>query len=300
MEHKKNFSYMGLCLFLVIVVVNALQIGITLLATLLSPGLLESSWFSMALVFITMHVCGLSLYYILMKPKEPLPIKEKSKLSVGAFIKIFIICMGATYLFNFVSIGINLLIGLLKHSPVGNPLDAVLANQNLPLQIFVVAISAPIIEEIIFRKLLLDRLRPYGDKSAIWVSALAFSLFHGNLSQALYALVLGMIFAYIVIRTNDIRYSIALHILVNLFGSAIMPLLANSSNIAFVLIAGLLVWVFLIAGIILAILNAKRVVLEEGEFQLKGFERFKTYYLNIGMILYFISCIIMFILVIFM
>ena len=109
-----------------------------------------------------------------------------------------------------------------------------------------------------------------------------------------------MIFAYIVIRTNDIRYSIALHILVNLFGSAIMPLLANSSNIAFVLIAGLLVWVFLIAGIILAILNAKRVVLEEGEFQLKGFERFKTYYLNIGMILYFISCIIMFILVIFM
>ena len=109
-----------------------------------------------------------------------------------------------------------------------------------------------------------------------------------------------MIFAYIVIRTNDIRYSITLHILVNLFGSAIMPLLAASSNIAFVLIASLLVWVFLIAGIILAILNAKRVVLEEGMFQLKGFERFKTYYLNIGMILYFIACIIMFIFVILM
>ncbi len=298
MEHKKNFSYMWLSLSVVLLVVNLVQIVMGAIFSVIAPNIVQSSWFLILCIFVSMHVVGFLIYFLMMKPKQPQPAREKIKISPLRFFKIFIICMGATYLFNFVSLGINALIALLKHAPVNNPIASVATGDNLILQVLVLAVSAPIIEELIFRKLMLDRLRPYGDMTAIWVSALAFSLFHGNLSQALYAFVLGLIFAYIVIRTNNILYSIGLHILINLFGSTLMPLMALSTNTALLTIAGLLVYIFLIGGIIAFITEVKHIKLNKGEITLTGFERFKTHYFNIGMVLYFILCLVMFLMAI--
>ncbi len=295
MEHKKNFSYMWLSLSVVLLVVNLVQIVMGAVFAIIAPNIVQQSWFYILCIFISMHVIGFLVYFLMMKPKQPQPAREKTRIPPLRYFKIFIICMGATYLFNFVSLGINALISLIKQAPVNNPLATVATGESVVLQVLVLSVSAPIIEELMFRKLMLDRLRPYGDMTAIWVSALAFSLFHGNLSQALYALVLGMIFAYIVIRTNNILYSIGLHVLINLFGSTLMPLMALSANPILITIASLLVYVFLIAGIILFITEIKRVKLEKGEITLTGSERFKAHYLNGGMILYFILCLVMFV-----
>lgn len=290
---------MGLSLFILMLTVNIVQVIFSVIVSVVAPAAVASSWFLLINIFISLHVVGLAVFFLLMKPKGAQPVREKKTISPLRFVKLFIMCMGVTYLFNFVSLGINALIGLLKHSPVTNPLATVVSGSNLVLQILIVAVSAPIVEELIFRKLLLDRLRPYGDRVAIWVSALAFALFHGNLSQALYAFVLGLIFAYIMIRTNNILYSMVLHVIVNLFGSAIMPLLAMSGSPALTMVAGLLVWVFLIVGIIFFIMELKHIELREGEITLPRSERFKTCYLNVGMILYFIICLALFVVSIF-
>lgn len=295
--HKKKFSYMWASLFVMLLVVNMVQMIMSVPAVLIDPMITTKAWFTLVATFVSMHIIGFAVYYLMMKPQVPVVQREKSKMSVKDFIVVFFICMAATYLFNFVSLGINYVIGLIKQSPVVNPLESAVGG-NVVLQVFVLAISAPIIEELVFRKLMLDCLRPYGDKLAIWVTALAFALFHGNLSQALYALVLGLIFAYIVIRTNDVRYSIAYHIIINLLGSTIMPMMATSSNQALVMAAGLLVYVFIIVGVILFILNAKKIVLEKGEITLEKKGRFKTIYLNAGMAGFMLMCLSMFIMVI--
>lgn len=292
-QYKKSFSHMGLSLFVMVLVVMVVQSLLAVIAAFIAPIILTQIWFSLLLVFISMHIVAFSVFFLMMRPAKPGPVREKKKMSIRDFIVVFLICMAATYLFNMVSLGINYLIGLIKQSPVVNPLESVVGG-NLVLQILILSVSAPIVEEIIFRKLLLDRLRPFGDRTAIWVSALAFALFHGNLSQALYAMALGMIFAYVVIRTNDIRYSIALHIIINLLGSTVMPLLAGSALQPLIIVAALLVWGFLISGIILFVKNIKRIVLTPGEITLDRSVRFKTIYLNAGMILYFISCVLMF------
>ena len=41
-------------------------------------------------------------------------------------------------------------------------------------------IIAPVMEELVFRKYLVDRLVPYGQKTAVVLSGLFFGLFHGN------------------------------------------------------------------------------------------------------------------------
>lgn len=295
-EHKKRFSHMWISLFVMLLIANVVQVIMSVVMLLINPAVALKADFLLLETFVSLHIAGLGVYFLMMRRKCPAVQKEKKRMTGKDFIVVFFICMAATYVFNYVSVGINYLIGMIKHSPVVNPLEMTLGG-NVVWQVFVVAISAPIVEEIIFRKLMLDCLRPYGDKVAIWVTALAFAMFHGNLSQALYAFALGAIFAYIVIRTNDVRYSIAYHIIVNLFGTLILPMMALSEHMLLVMAAGLLVIVFIVAGVILFAMNVKKIVLEEGGIALEKKARFKALYLNVGMVLYTLLCVFMFVLV---
>jgi hypothetical protein len=94
---------------------------------------------------------------------------------------------------------------------------------SVPAQVFFAAVLAPAAEEIIFRRWVIDRLRPYGVRTAWIVSALIFGMFHGNLSQSCYAFLLGLVFGYLYLKTGRLRWSIALHLGINAMGSVIMP-----------------------------------------------------------------------------
>ena len=83
----------------------------------------------------------------------------------------------------------------------------------------VIAVAAPIFEEIVYRKLVIDRLRRYGDLFAVVVSGLIFGLIHGNFSQFFYATLLGFLFALVYLYSGKLRYTIALHIAINFIGS---------------------------------------------------------------------------------
>ena len=76
--------------------------------------------------------------------------------------------------------------------------------------------------------LLIDKLGRYGERLAIIVSAVAFGLFHGNLSQLIYATGIGLIFGFVYVKTGRVVYSCLLHILVNFFGT-VPSLLARES-----------------------------------------------------------------------
>ena len=76
-----------------------------------------------------------------------------------------------------------------------------------------------------FRRLLLARLRPYGEKFAVVASALCFGLFHGNLNQVFYAFAIGLVFAYVALRTGRLWQVMLLHAMVNSISVLILPLL---------------------------------------------------------------------------
>ncbi len=79
-----------------------------------------------------------------------------------------------------------------------------------------VAIVAPVIEELIFRGLILyGLLKNYKPHTAIIVSAVLFSLFHLNPWQIPATLVLGLLLGWIMFRTKNILLAIAGHSLNN-------------------------------------------------------------------------------------
>ena len=56
-------------------------------------------------------------------------------------------------------------------------------ESNMMVTFLYMVICAPILEEYIFRKLIVDRTVKYGQGVAIVLSGLMFGLFHGNLNQ---------------------------------------------------------------------------------------------------------------------
>jgi hypothetical protein len=80
-----------------------------------------------------------------------------------------------------------------------------------------VAVMAPVVEELIFRGLILHGFRKnYNAFTAVFMSALLFSLFHLNPWQMPATFVLGLILGWIMIRTQSIILAIVGHSLNNL------------------------------------------------------------------------------------
>lgn len=92
------------------------------------------------------------------------------------------------------------------------------------MQISYVIILAPVIEEFIYRGLILGILSKYGTTSAVLLSALAFGLMHGNIPQAASAFATGIVYAVIAINSGSIITTILIHSFNNF--------IANFSDIA--------------------------------------------------------------------
>jgi len=75
-----------------------------------------------------------------------------------------------------------------------------------------VSVIAPIVEELIFRGLLLNGFRKnYNGFVAVFMSALLFSLFHLNPWQMPATFVLGLLLGWLMLRTNNILVAILGH-----------------------------------------------------------------------------------------
>lgn len=87
-------------------------------------------------------------------------------------------------------------------------------------------LGAPIVEELVFRGLILRGLEPYGKRFAILVSAILFGLFHGNLVQSPYAFVVGLVLGYTAMEYSVV-WAMVLHMLNNLvLGDSLLRLLS--------------------------------------------------------------------------
>ncbi len=85
----------------------------------------------------------------------------------------------------------------------------------LLLNILVVGLAPAVLEELLFRGVVLQGLRGAGDTVALVGSALMFGLMHGTLYQVPFAFILGLVFGYIVLKTGNILWSMGLHALNN-------------------------------------------------------------------------------------
>ena len=291
-EDKKVFTRIGFAVLVCMIVVNVVQVVYFSVLNLIDPGLLQKPWVNYLAIAISFYLIGFPIFYGMVKKLPEGEKKEVKNLSIGKIISLFFMSYAMVYIINFLTSILIMLVGSLKGSDVVNPIAEVVGNSTWIWSLIFVGILSPIIEELMFRGIMLNKIRIYGDKVAIITTAILFGLFHANFSQFFYAVALGLVFAYVTLKTGTIKYSIILHIAVTMVGSVIMPaIVGDGSNIQLVGLAGIILIIVSIIGVVLLLKNRKKIYLSEGEIILDKSSEFKTIWVNTGMILYVIICL---------
>lgn len=316
---KKDFSRMGFALLVIGVVTTILQVLLALLwnGVLYDTPLGELEIMRWILTTAPMYLVAMPVGLLLMKkiPAESMPAQ---KLGAKHFWILMLVCMPIMYTGNI--IGTKLSEVLSGGNAENALLDYVMGN---PLYSFLFTVLlAPLIEEFIFRKQIIDRVGRYGEKTAVVFSALTFGLFHANLFQFFYAFGLGLLFAYVYTRTRMLRYSVFMHMIINFIGSVIAPILMGNMDmdtltamengtatpeqimaltpaLAVLTIYSLLLITTVVVGLVFLLKNWGKHQFSPAACELPPEVAGKTVYRNAGMLLFIVFCLIMMVLALF-
>ena len=128
----------------------------------------------------------------------------------------------STVALNFAMAEINAMLMALLSPNVNMSLELTTAGDISILEIALLLVSTAVIpgivEEIMFRGIILTNLSPYGKGMAIVTSALLFGLMHMNPSQFFYTTVMGLALGYIYVKTKSIWLCIIIHFTNNALG----------------------------------------------------------------------------------
>lgn len=158
--------------------------------------------------------CVPILYYFIKTNKEKKYFKVNKKLNITDIVTYFALIYGINFFLNLISSAINI------------EGQKFIVQRPIYTDIIYAICIAPILEEIVFRGVLMTYLKKYGIQTAIIVSSLFFGISHYNIYMIIPAFFIGIVLAYVSYKYS-IKYSILLHILLNI--------VANMSKIVFVL-----------------------------------------------------------------
>ncbi len=91
------------------------------------------------------------------------------------------------------------------------------------------SVFGPIVEEIIFRGLVMRGLERYGKQFAIIVSSIIFGAYHGNLVQGFFAFLVGVVLGYVAMEYS-LKWAIALHLINNCLFNDLMSYAVSGLN----------------------------------------------------------------------
>lgn len=178
------------------------------------------------------------------------------KMNASSFIKLFFVFFMGQLIFITVSNAFESFLNLFNFT-YETGIDSATMDTNSITMIIYAGLFAPIIEEVIFRGVILKSLSKYGKVFAIIVSALLFGFMHGNIVQGTFAFFIGIVLAYISLEYS-LKWAILLHF-INNFGLGVVfdrSLLFLNSEFASVITIILFI-IFFIGGCIVLIQNRK-------------------------------------------
>ena len=142
-----------------------------------------------------------------------------------------------------------------------------LINEPLYIDVIMTVFVAPILEEIVFRGVIMNNLRKYGIRVAIIINSLLFGLSHYNVEMIIPAFLTGIIFSYVACKYS-IKYSILIHFLLNTV-TQILQVIILSKIEMFIVVFGLFLLFLIIFLLIFFIIGLAKGRYKEIFFILK-------------------------------
>lgn len=314
MDAKRYFSRVGLSVAVLMVVYYAAIVLMDVAISSFVPWLYDYAIVSQLLSIVPQYAIAVPCFYAMLRvlPRDSIQPDSMGRKNFFVVLCIAIaLMMAGNYIGNMVIVVVSVFFGA---TPM-NPVAAETVGQTWWINLIFVGIVAPILEELVFRKMLCDRLLPLGEGYAVVLSAAIFGLVHGNFFQFFYAFALGAVFAFVYIKTGRVRYSMAYHSLINLTGGVLTPwllerlepvmkdefvnellLLANNGNVdalsalltphvrplMILLVYDVLLMVAAICGAVFLFRRWKRIRLEKGLLPPPREGRVANVFCNVG------------------
>jgi len=237
---------MSMILFVILEIVCGFIFG-TLLTTYLGGKLSTTTILVLENSLILIIALGLSSAFIKFYSTDP---KEESKKITGVqkFETIFI---GISFIV-LIQIFLNWL--LPKIGVNGGIIEKIGFEPEKTfggILIFIcgMALVPAIFEELLFRKWILNSSKKYGAVFAVIFSSVLFALYHANISQGIFALLIGILFGIIAVKTGTIKYTALLHFLNN--GYACMGMILGEDSIGFKFLTNTMIAIAAVGGILI-------------------------------------------------
>ena len=134
------------------------------------------------------------------------------------------------YMLKFTSIS---LFGLFKVTYTVNAQKTPIPDSPLELVLALLAlvILPAIAEELLFRGLVVRSYEKWGTRSAIVISAVFFSILHLDIINVVATLLMGILLAYVVVKTDSILSGILLHFANNLTATIVKLIISNTKDV---------------------------------------------------------------------
>ena len=223
---KRKFSRIWLSLFLYIAIAYLVSLSIEILIIILAPteealiSIYSNPFVSAALGVLPMYLVGLPILFLTLRGMET---RKRKPINISAkeFFALFLVSVALMQFGAYISQVLSGAYSAAFGYEIQNSTSEIIESWPLWLVFSLAVIIGPLVEEFIFRRLFIDRLSIFGDKTAIIVSSVAFSLHHGNLFQFFSSALFGLVLGYIYVKTNKLRFSFLMHALINFLGSII-------------------------------------------------------------------------------
>ena len=190
-----------------------------------------------------------------MKNYQPIQLRRVSPKLV---IPLVFLAVSANFLAAEANHSIVSLFSPLGTSMVGDMGEESISAVSIVFMFITTAVIPAVVEEIMFRGLILNNLIPYGRGCAIVGSALLFGLMHMNPAQFLYATVSGIVIGYIYVATRSLWVCMVIHF-VNNGISVVQSLLYYMPNTALAARLSSLITLFMVGmGIVSAVILLRR------------------------------------------
>ncbi len=153
------------------------------------------------------------------------------------------------------------------------------------------AIIPPLVEEFACRGLILGALRKFGDGFAIIVSSIIFGLLHANFQQIPFAFLVGLVLAYITVKSGNLWIAIAVHAFNNMI-SVIFTSLEDilPQTVGNIVYTGLLICLLLL-GLVALLLFKKYDIsyeIEKSETEASEKQKYKWFFSSATIIIFII------------
>lgn len=317
---KRVFSRLGFGFALFSLISMAVALIIQAVVVMVYPELYRNTLFLNLLSPVSLYLFALPVLLLVvgnLRASKP----EGQKMKLSKWILILIISFGLMYIGSYIGNFLMFIMSALTGYDYSNALNSLVDQDNIWITAIFTVIVAPIGEELVFRKLIIDRTHKYGAFASVFLSGLMFGLMHGNLYQFFYAFALGLVLGYVYYSTGKLYLTIAIHAVINFVGSVVasrlmqsveelvstlegaadpesmfMALASDAWGMLMMLIFVSFVFAAMVCAVVLPIALRKSITLRKGEEEIPRGRVGRVVFLNVGIIVMLIVYVLEFVL----